>query len=49
MFSIPLMLWLWKRDVAQTFLEDYRGRNVEAEMQEIQQFLDEACLQQIDK
>ena len=33
------MLWLGKRGVVQTILEDYRGQDVEAEIQEIQQFL----------
>ena len=33
-------IWLGKRGVVQTILEDYRGQDIEAETQEIQQFLD---------
>lgn len=35
-------IWLRRRGVVQTPLEDYRGRDVEAEIQEIQQLLDGA-------
>ncbi len=31
---------LGKRGVVQTIFEDYRGQDIEAEIQEIQQFLD---------
>jgi hypothetical protein len=34
------MIWLGKRGVVQTILEDYRGQDIEAEIKEIQQFLD---------
>jgi hypothetical protein len=34
------MTWLGKRGVVQTILEDYRGQDIEAEIKEIQQFLD---------
>jgi len=32
-------LWLGRRGIVQTILEDYRGQDIEAETQEIQQFL----------
>lgn len=34
-------IWLGKRGVVRTILEDYRGQDTIAEIQEIQQFLDD--------
>jgi hypothetical protein len=33
------IIWLGKRGVVQTILEDYRAQDIETETQEIQQFL----------